>query len=42
MQRNDTCKWSSIIRCSSNTKQAKRNKRIQCNNICRWHCNLWS
>nr|WP_231561933.1 hypothetical protein [Staphylococcus schweitzeri] len=42
MQRNNTCKRSSIIRCSSNTKQDKRNKCIQRNNICRWYCNIWS
>ncbi|MCR0627531.1 hypothetical protein QLG58_12160 [Staphylococcus aureus] len=28
MQRNNTCKWSSIIWRSSDTKKAKRNKRI--------------
>ncbi|MCZ4828602.1 hypothetical protein O3V93_14130 [Staphylococcus aureus] len=28
MQRNNTCKWSSIIWRSSDTKQAKQNKRI--------------
>ncbi|MFK3492286.1 hypothetical protein LOQ69_00535 [Staphylococcus aureus] len=28
MQRNDKSRWHSIIRCSPNTKQAIRNKRI--------------
>ncbi|MCC9106596.1 hypothetical protein QI436_08440 [Staphylococcus aureus] len=28
MQRNNTCKWSSIIRSSPDTKQAKQDKRI--------------
>nr|WP_244057579.1 hypothetical protein [Staphylococcus argenteus] len=28
MQRNDTCKWTSVVRCSSSTKQAKQNKCI--------------
>ncbi|MEC6868726.1 hypothetical protein WMI47_01280 [Staphylococcus aureus] len=28
IQRNNTCKWSSIIRSSPDTKQAKQDKRI--------------
>ncbi|MDR7650474.1 hypothetical protein RIM60_09870 [Staphylococcus argenteus] len=28
IQRNDTCKWTSVVRCSSSTKQAKQNKCI--------------
>nr|WP_306424984.1 hypothetical protein [Staphylococcus argenteus] len=30
------------MRRSSSTKQAEQNKRIQCNNACRWYCNLWT
>nr|WP_308462050.1 hypothetical protein [Staphylococcus aureus] len=29
-----------MIRSSPNTKQAKRNKCIQCNNTCRWYCDI--
>nr|WP_237342488.1 hypothetical protein [Staphylococcus aureus] len=41
MQRNNTCKWSSIIWRSPDTKKAKQNKCIQRNNTCKWSSIIW-
>nr|WP_312582756.1 hypothetical protein [Staphylococcus aureus] len=30
------------MRSSSDIQEAKRNKCIQCNNTCRWYCDIWS
>ncbi|WRM56140.1 hypothetical protein UM855_01655 [Staphylococcus aureus] len=41
IQRNNTCKWSSIIRSSPDIQEAKRNKCIQRNNTCKWSSIIW-
>nr|WP_309250801.1 hypothetical protein [Staphylococcus aureus] len=31
-----------MIRSSPDIQEGKRNKCIQCNNTCRWYCDIWA